>query len=69
MSWSVMSGAGMSLQQAQVLAELFSGKAGLLASPAACNMAELQAFYHRWAASQQSVPCKTEKIAKLVFLV
>ena len=39
--------AGISLEQAQVLAELFSSKAGLLASPAPCNMAELQAYYTR----------------------
>lgn len=37
----------MSLEQAQVLAELFSSKAGLVASPAPCNMAELQAYYTR----------------------
>ena len=38
---------GMTLQQAQVLSELFSGRAGLVASPAPCNMAQLQAYYSR----------------------
>lgn len=38
---------GMTLEQAQVLSELFSGRAGLLASPAPCNMAHLQAYYSR----------------------
>ena len=38
---------GVSLEQAQVLSELFSGRAGLVASPAPCNMAQLQAYYSR----------------------
>lgn len=40
-------GAGMNLEQARVLAELFSGKGGLLANPQPCNMAHLQAYYSR----------------------
>ncbi|DBA85094.1 TPA: hypothetical protein ACH3X2_005818 [Trebouxia sp. C0005] len=38
---------GMSLEQAQLLAELFSGKNGLLSTPLPCNIAELQAYYSR----------------------
>ena len=38
----------MSLQQAQVLAELFSGKNGLLANPVSCTIAELQAYQSRY---------------------
>lgn len=43
----VITAAGMSLEQAQVLSELFSGRAGLVATPAPCNMAQLQAYYSR----------------------
>lgn len=43
----VTAAAGMSLEQAQALSELFSGKAGLVATPAPCNMAQLQAYYSR----------------------
>ena len=39
--------AGLSLEQAQVLAELFSGKTGMLANPAPCTIAELQNYYSR----------------------
>ena len=39
--------AGLSLEQAQVLAELFSTRFGLLANPAPCNIAELQSYYSR----------------------
>ena len=41
--------AGLSLEQAQVLAELFSGKTGMLANPAPCTIAELQNYYSRCA--------------------
>ena len=44
-AWSVAT--GMTLEQAQVLSELFSGRAMMVASPAPCNMAQLQAYYSR----------------------
>ena len=39
--------ADLSVEQAQVLAELFSGKNGLLSQSVPCNIAELQAYYSR----------------------
>ena len=39
--------ADLSVEQAQVLAELFSGRNGLLSQPVPCNIAELQAYYSR----------------------
>lgn len=39
--------ADMSVEQAQVLAELFSGRTGLLSQSVPCNIAELQAYYSR----------------------
>lgn len=53
-------GAGTSLEQAQLLAELFSGKNGLLSSPLPCNIAELQAYYSRLALHLLTVTVSTD---------
>lgn len=47
-----MTAAGLTLEQAQVLAELFSGKGAMLATPVPCTIAELQAYYARYVPPQ-----------------